>query len=765
MTQTPAARGGVSQWMASGLFTTVSVVIFTLGLSVLADVSSGQPLIWQMDWVPSLDISLAFRLDGLSLLFLLLISGTGAMVGLYAGRYLAGHPRIGRFFLYLGLFQLSMLGLVAADDLIALFVFWELTTLSSFLLIGFEHDKESARRNAWQALLVTGLGGLALLAGLLLLADAASSWRLSEITLMGESVRTHALYLPILALVLLGAFTKSAQFPFHFWLPNAMAAPTPVSAYLHSATMVKAGIYLLARLHPALGGTAEWMWTLTILGAVTALWASIQAVGQRDLKLALAYTTLMALGSLTMFLGSDAPVAVTAALTFLLVHALYKCGLFLVVGIIDHETGTRDVTRLGGLGKAMPITAAAAGIAALSMAGFPPFLGFIGKELKYEGALAVASEPAFVAGAAVAANALMVAVAGLVALAPFWGKPGPAAPAQAQVNTVHDPSWRMWAGPLVLALTGLGFGLAPGLVAAALIQPAATAVLGEPAQVKLVLWHGLTLPLGLSVVTLAAGVTLYALRRRVRAAVEGLAARLPSGDDLYDRSLYGILGGARALTGLLQNGSLHRYLFIVLATATLAGGGTLLLQGGLAWPGGVPDLPLKEWGLVAVVVAGGLLVVASRSRLVAICGMGLVGFGIAVIFLNYGAPDLAMTQLVVETLFVVMMAVIMLRLPRLPGRDHRTNWGVVRDGTVAVLAGATVTSLLLAVLDQPISPHITRFYEANSVPGGHGGNIVNVILVDFRALDTLGEIIVVAVAALAALALIAGRRKQGKDSP
>ena len=463
-------HGSVSAERLGGLpFTVLSAAVFVAGLMLIPSVSEGIVHVWSIPWVPALGVELAFRIDGLSLLFILMISGSGAAIGLYAGAYMAGSPLLGRFFLYLVIFELSMLGVVAADDLIVLFVFWEMTTLSSFLLIGFEHARENARRNAWQALLVTGLGGLAFLAGIILLTRVTGSARVGEVVLAGATLREHALYLPILALVLLGAFTKSAQFPFHFWLPCAMAAPTPVSAYLHSATMVKAGIYLLARFHPALGGTPEWTWSLTIVGAVTAVWASLLAITQRDMKLALAYTTLMGLGVLVMFLGDGAPVAVTAAMTFLLVHALYKCTLFLVAGAIDHETGTRDLARLGGLARSMPATALAAGLAALSMAGFPPFLGFIGKELKYEGALSVASEPVLVATAAVTANALMVAAAGLLVLGPFWRRGGDAPAA-------GETSWRMWLPPLVMALAGLAFGLVPELVSATLLRPAAQAV-------------------------------------------------------------------------------------------------------------------------------------------------------------------------------------------------------------------------------------------------------------------------------------------------
>jgi multicomponent Na+:H+ antiporter subunit A len=741
------------------VFVAVSLAGAIVALSLVAEVSSGAALQISVPWVPSLGVQLSFLIDGLSLLFALLITSIGAFVGLYATAYMAGQALTGRFFFYLLAFQISMLGLVLADNIITLFVFWELTTVTSYFLIGFDHASEQARRKAWQALLVTGIGGLALLAGLLLLAAAGGSMELSELVKAGDEIRSHALYPAILLLVLLGAFTKSAQFPFHFWLPNAMAAPTPVSAYLHSATMVKAGIYLLARLHPALSGTPEWIWTLTIVGAATALWASVVALRQTDLKLALAYTTVMALGTLTMFLGSEARIAITAAITFLLVHALYKCALFLVVGCIDHGTGTREADRLGGLARAMPITTIAAAAAALSMAGFPPFLGFIGKELKYEGALAVASEPMFVAAAAVIANAMMVAVAGIVAVRPFFG------PAVATAAKAHEAPLRMWLGPLVLAFLGLVFGLVPPYIGEAVVQPAVSAVLGQPETVKLALWHGLNLPLMLSILTMTIGLALYVGHLRVRATLVNLMDRLPiTGDEAYERIKGRVIWLANMQTALLQGGSLRRYLFVVFAVAIGAVGATLVSSDAVRWPVEWPVIPVYEWGVVLLAAAGAVLPILAQSRLAAICGLGVVGSSVALIFLFYGAPDVAITQLLVEVLFLVIMAVILLKLPRFVGQGHPGRAGRTRDLVLAATGGVVMTLLLLAVLDTPMSVHLTRFFEAASVPEAHGRNIVNVILVDFRALDTLGEIIVVAVAALGAFALIKLRARRGSSS-
>ncbi len=730
----------------------VLAVLFATFLPVIA---GGERLRFASEWVPSLGINLTFLIDGLSLTFALLITGIGAVVALYSSVTLAGHLHYWRFVFYLLFFMFSMLGLVLADNLITLFVFWELTSVSSYLLIGFNHSSAKARRSALQALLVTGGGGLALLAGFILMGSTAGTFELSEIIASGDVIRDHALYVPIFFLVLAGAFTKSAQVPFHFWLPNAMAAPTPVSAYLHSATMVKAGIYLLARMHPTLSGTDLWLWTLTLFGAATAVFASILALRQTDLKLALAYTTLMALGTLTMFLGSGATIAIAAAVTFLIVHSFYKAALFLIVGIIDYGTGTRETAQLGGLARAMPVTAAAAAAAALSMAGFPPFLGFIGKELKYEGALAVASEPLFVATAAVLANALMVAVAGIVALKPFYGQ---------RLETPKSPQEApllMWIGPIGLALLGLVFGLMPGLISGSLVQPAVTAIAGQPETVKLALWHGLNLPLLLSVLTFALGIAFYLGHGKLRSFLVRAEERLPaSADELWDRFLESVKACAAWQTRVLQGGVLRRYLFIVFTTLAIGGGVTLYVTGAARWPSVWPDFTIKHLLVLGLIAGGAVMTVFSLSRLAAICALGVVGMGVALIFVIFGAPDVAITQLLVETLVVILVSVVMLRLPQLE-RDPMKGSRVL-DAALAVAVGAVVTVILISVLDTPLDRSITAYFEEKSLPEAFGRNIVNVVLVDFRALDTFGEIAVVVVAALGAFVLLKGTAKAKK---
>ncbi|MEM1041307.1 MAG: putative monovalent cation/H+ antiporter subunit A [Bacteroidota bacterium] len=706
-------------------------------------------------WVPTFGVDLAFYLDGLSLLFVFLITGLGTLVVVYAGGYLKGHRDLGRFYLALLLFMSAMLGLVLSNNLIALFVFWELTSFSSYLLIGFKHEVEESRKSALQALLVTGGGGLALLAGFLLLGSiGGGTFDMREILANAEAVRAHALYPAAFALVALGCFTKSAQFPFHFWLPNAMAAPTPVSAYLHSATMVKAGVYLLMRLDSTLGGTALWTVTLSVAGAATMLVGAVWALRQTDLKKVLAYSTVTALGTLTLLVGLSFEASIKAAVVFLLVHALYKGALFMVAGTVDHEAGTREVLSLGGLRRAMPLTFGAAGLAGLSMAGVPPLFGFIGKELAYKAKLGFDGADVLLPGAAVVANALTIAAAGIVVLRPFWGA------LQPTPKDAHEAPPSMWIGPLVLALVGLVFGLFPSLLPAALVDSAVTATLGFSTEITLALWYGLGTALYLSILTVALGVLAYWQWDRVRGALarlDGLARVGPERG--YERLLDGTLALAGWQTRVLQNGSLRGYLVWLLTAVVLLPGVTLAARYpevfasfGAAWD----ELLPHEWALALLIVLSAGATVFARSRMLAVAALGVVGFSVALLFLGLGAPDLAMTQLLVETLIVVIILLVLLHLPLLRAERGGTDVGRWASGLLAVGAGLLVTTLSLAITGLPFDASVSAFYAERSVPDGFGRNLVNVILVDFRALDTFGEVTVLAVAALGAHVLVLG---------
>ncbi|MCA8878640.1 MAG: DUF4040 domain-containing protein [Rhodobacteraceae bacterium] len=733
----------------------IAAVLFGLFLQAVPEISGGGTLRFALPWVPSLGTELAFLIDGLSLTFALLISGIGVLVMLFAARYMAGHPQHGRFSLYLTSFMMAMLGLVLADDLISLFVFWELTTLTSYLLIGFTHTSAEARRAALQALLVTGTGGLAMLAGFLVIGSVTGTTELSAIRAQGDILRASPLYLPILVLILAGAFTKSAQVPFHFWLPNAMAAPTPVSAYLHSATMVKGGVYLLARFWPSLSGTDAWFWSLMIAGGVTTVFASIISMRQTDLKQTLAYTTLMALGALVLFLAAPNPYAVTAAVTFLVIHSFYKAALFLVIGCVDHACGTRDARRLGGLWRAMPLTALAAALAAASMAGLPPFLGFIGKELLYKGALDTGVPETFTAFI-FAASALMFAVAGIVALKPFWGS---AANMPDLNRPLREAPWQMLAGPLVLGALGLFFGLQPALLQHVVVDPTVAAVSGMADYAKeLHLWAGVNTALYLSGATYLVGLVLYLVHVPLRSALDGLGKRLMSFDRLWDGVLAGLRSLAGGVTAILQSGDLNRYLLTVFAVIAAGLGLTALRSGFDLGPISFGDVEIKYIAIFLLALLGTALAVATRSRIAAIAGLGAVGIGVALVFLLFGAPDLAITQLLVEMLVVVLFAVAALRLPLLDQKSVRFR---PLHAALATFVGGLVTAILLAATSRPLDLRLTEFFEKASYPEAHGRNVVNVILVDFRAFDTFGEISVVTVAALAAVALL--RQRRGGD--
>lgn len=746
--------------LAFGCGLATAVAFFAALLSVIPSVSSGDPWTMNAEWIPRLGVTLAFRLDGLSLLFGLLISGIGILVLLYSFGYFKVHKSHARLQWLLLAFMLAMLGLVSADNIILLFVFWELTTITSFLLVGFDHENAKARRAALQALLITGGGGLALLVGLIMLGQASGSYLLSEIIAAGPGITEHAQYPVILALILLGAFTKSAQFPFHFWLPNAMAAPSPVSAYLHSATMVKAGIYLMMRLQPSLGGTDAWFYTLSIAGAITAVWASLMALRQSDMKLMLAWTTVMALGILTLFLASDLRIAALAAVTFLLVHAFYKCALFLAVGNIDKSTGTREIEKLGSLIKHMPITCIAATLAALSMAGFPPFLGFIGKELKYEGALAIADEPWLIVMAAVAANAMMVGIALTFVFRVFLRGES------AITRTPKEVSILMWAGPLLLAVAGLVTGIFPELIAKSLLEPAIAGILAERTDVYLSLWHGVNIPLMLSIVTVTLGTLIFFKFSAVSQRINRAVAKLPVvGDTAYESILERLQSLAQTLTNRLQTGSLSHYLTIVLSVFVVSVIATMLYHSlRIDLSNLTPLTPLVTL-IVVLMMAAAVVVAFSKSRLLSICALGIVGSGVAVLFLIFGAIDVAITQLMVETLFVVLIATVLVRLPRFPGVQHPGKAGPYRDAGIAIAAGVVMAIITLGVTLAPLDMSVTQFFEENSLTKAYGRNIVNVILVDFRALDTLGEVAVVATAAMAVIALLKVRaHPQGPHS-
>ncbi|PKN13334.1 MAG: Na(+)/H(+) antiporter subunit A [Deltaproteobacteria bacterium HGW-Deltaproteobacteria-4] len=729
--------------------------LFLFFLSHIGPVSRGETVVYTTPWIPSLGIDFSLYLDGLGMLFALLVTGIGFLIFLYTPAYLGADRRQGTLFAWLFAFMAAMLGTTLAGNLITLFVFWELTGLCSYLLIGFDHEAENSRSAALQALLVTGGGGLALLAGFLLLGGVVGSMELPVLLASGDLVRNHPLYLPILLLLLGGAFTKSAQFPFHFWLPNAMAAPTPISAYLHSATMVKLGIYLLARFSPVLAGTELWLALVAGVGGLTMLVGGILAVLEHDLKRILAWSTVSALGILTLLFGVGTPTAITAAILLLLTHALYKSSLFLVAGALDHGAGSRDIRQLGGLATQMPWLAAAAILAALAMAGLPPLFGFIAKESIYTALLLAPWEPLLLTGLMLVANALMVTVAVMTGLGPFLGKGASSLP------TPHPLPLTLWLAPLLPAALGLLLGLVPGFVAPLLLHPAIAVVQAAPVSTVLALWHGFNFELLLSAATLLVGTLIVLSRRRLLAL---LPASWQEGGFTQDGGfvllLRTLLCGARLQTIIVQNGRLRYYLMATIGVAMGSMGLTFLESGGLPgalpWPSGY----LHEWLAAGIIVAGALYVTVTDSRLGAVVALGTVGYGVSLVYILYGAPDLAMTQFCIETLAIVLFVLVLYRLPLFALLS--TPVARLRDAAMAAAIGGLMTLLMLYVLAQPLVPHVSDFFLANSWPAAHGRNVVNVILVDFRALDTLGEIVVLAVAALGVFGLIQSRRADGE---
>jgi len=706
--------------------------------------------VYQLPWLPSLGVELAFRLDGLSRLFALLITGIGAGVFLYAASYLRDDARRPRFLAILTLFMAAMLGAVLADDLLLLFVFWELTSLASFLLIGFDAQRAEARRAAQQGLIVTVAGGLFMLAGILLLGAVAGSFRLSTILGGAGALAGHPATSVIIVLIAIGCFAKSAQFPLHFWLPNAMAAPTPVSAYLHSATMVKLGVYLLARLNPAFQELALWQGLLTGAGAATMLAGALLALRERDLKRKLAWSTVVALGTLVTLIGIKDPLAATAAVVFLLVHALYKAALFLIAGIVDKKAGTRDAMALRGLGRCMPLTTLAALLAGLSMAGAPGFIGAFAKDLLFTAQLGV---PGLLPAVALLVNAAMVVVAGVVAARPFMGRP-----METHLD-VKDPPLAMLAAPLVLGMLGLLFGVAPHLVSAAIIEPAAGAILGRPTGLALGQKQGDDLVFQLSLGALVLGLLMFLGWRRLQPTLAGQAWLDSHGPNAaYAHLMRGISAVSVAATRRLQPGSLRGYLAATLAMVFAGAGALLVLRGGLAWPQPGAPAGLAQITLGALVVVGALAACRLRALFGQVMAAGLVGFGLGILFLTLGAVDLAFTQFTVEILAIVLLVAILARLP-FHALDARRAGERRRDALLAAGIGCIGMAVLFAVLSVPFDPAIQQWMGAAAVPDAKGRNVVNVVIVDFRALDTLGEIAVLLIAALSALVLV--RRIRG----
>jgi multicomponent K+:H+ antiporter subunit A len=749
------ARAGAA-WAAAA----VTAGALALAIAELPAVLGGATRFWRQAWLPEAGLHLSLRLDGLAMLFVLLILVIGLLVILYARYYLDAADRLGRFYATLMAFMGAMLGIVTAENLLVLVVFWELTGITSFLLIGYWSERAESRQGARMALAITGGGGLAMLAGFLLLGEIGGSYEISELIARRDLIHAHPLYLPMMLLVLVGAFTKSAQFPFHAWLPEAMAAPTPVSAYLHSATMVKAGVFLIARLYPVLGQSVEFEYVVCTVGLTTMVFAAYIAVFKHDLKGLLAYSTISHLGLITFLLGLDSPLSALAAVFHIVNHATFKASLFMAAGIIDHEAGTRDMRRLSGLWKHMPYTATLAIVAAAAMAGVPLLNGFLSKEMFFAEALQLDRMGLFgeiAPFAVVAGGAFSVAYSlRFIHDVFFHGE------AQALPRTPHEPPrWMKLPVEVLVALCVL-VGVLPGLTVATFVDTAGAAVFGAPLPPHDIgIFHGFNLPLAMSALALALGALMYwMLLRHYR-----LHLHVPSGWTgrlLFTRAVDGLVAGARALMRVLDGGSLQRYLALIVAAALAAGAAPFFGDSGARLTG--PAAPLEAnavavalWLVLAAAALG--VVLLHRQRLVAVILLAVVGLVMSMGFVYFSAPDLALTQISVEVVATVLLLMALALLPAASAAES-SRGRRARDALLAGGAGLGVCLLAWAVMTRPLET-VSWYFAEKSVPEGGGSNMVNVILVDFRGFDTLGEITVLGIAAVGVAALLEGLRLPG----
>jgi multicomponent K+:H+ antiporter subunit A len=752
----------------SRLLTALAALAVTLGSIVLLlqgapAVFAGESVMNFWPWVPDIGLNLGFRLDGLSLMFALLITGIGVLIIIYAYYYLAPEDSPAKFYSLMMLFMAAMLGVVLSDNLLLLVVFWELTSLSSFLLVGFWSHRPDARAGARQALAVTGGGGLAMLGGFVLLGQIAGTYELSEMLGRAAEIQADPMFVPALLLILLGAFTKSAQFPFHFWLPDAMAAPTPVSAYLHSATMVKAGVFLLMRMHPVLGGSGWFEVLVTGAGLMTVVFAAFIALFKHDLKGLLAYSTVSHLGLITFLVGLGSPLAAVAAVFHVLNHASFKAPLFMVAGIVDHETHTRDMRQLGGLWKYMPWTGTIAMVAAAAMAGVPLTNGFISKEMYFTEAVvgtASAGVLAWLIPALVTlAGAFSVAYSLRLVHDTFFNGP----PGDMPNMHPHEPPVGMKAPSALLAVVCIAVGLLPAWLFGPMVHVAATALVNGPLpEYHLSIWHGFNLPLLMSAVALVAGVLLYktlARDRRLHRIESETWFGAWTGRALFERSVDALFAFSGRLTTGLENGSLQRYLAWMVGAAILVAGVTL-------WGEGVGTGPRELLPANALAVVVWLLLIATcvalvidhHNRFKAVILVGVVGMVTALTFVSLSAPDLALTQLAVEVVSAVMMLMGLALLPQFSPKESESGrkW---RDAGLALAGGAGMAMLAWWIMTRN-HDSISWYFLDKSIPVGGGSNVVNVILVDFRGYDTFGEITVLGIAAVGVYALMQGMRTQ-----
>jgi multicomponent K+:H+ antiporter subunit A len=753
----------------------VAVLALASVIATYPGVTNGGILQYNAAWIPELGLGFSLRMDGFAWLMATLITGMGLLVVVYARYYMSPADPVPRFFSFLLAFMGAMLGIVLSGNLIQLVFFWELTSLFSFLLIGYWYQTAQARDGARMALTITASGGLCLFAGVLILGHIVGSYDLDRVLASGAAIRSHSLYIPALVLILLGALTKSAQFPFHFWLPHAMAAPTPVSAYLHSATMVKAGVFLLVRIWPALGGTNEWLWLVGSAGLLTFIIGAFIAIFQQDLKGLLAYSTISHLGLITLLIGLDTPLGQVAAIFHIVNHATFKASLFMAAGIIDHETGTRDIRRLSGLWRFMPITAALAMVAAAAMAGVPLLNGFLSKEMFFAETIEI-HDNSFVDQAL----PYIVTVASMFTVAyslrfirdVFFGPPPQGLP-----HTPGEPPFLMRFPAELLVLACLLVGIVPRFTVAPLLETAVRAVVGPNVpEYSLALWHGFTPELLMSLVAMCGGIGLYFSLRSYLLTCEGPPLlRHIKGQRIFERVLVTLSWRvARRLEGILGTNRLQPQLQLLICAALLVGAVPLFARG-ISTEGSMPagfDFVFGMIWAVGIACALAAAYQAKFHRLAALILLGGAGLVTCVSFVWLSAPDLALTQLVVETVTTVLLLLGLRWLPKRVRKSESSGataglirWYRVRDFTLAVAAGSGLAVLAFVIMTRPPPESISGFFVENAYTRGGGTNIVNVILVDFRAFDTFGEITVLGIVAIAVYALLRRFRPAAESVP
>ncbi|WP_433959122.1 Na+/H+ antiporter subunit A [Cytobacillus horneckiae] len=751
------------------------ILLFVYFISFISSTSNKQTITESFSWISSLGIDFTVKVDGLGLLFALLITGIGSLVVLYSIYYLSKNTeKLNTFYVYLLLFMGAMLGVVLSDNLIVLYAFWELTSFSSFLLIGYWYDREKSRYGAQKSMIITVLGGLAMLGGIILLYLMTGTFSITEIIAQSDAIINHPLFVPALLCILLGAFTKSAQFPFHIWLPDAMEAPTPVSAYLHSATMVKAGIYLVARMSPVFAEHALWVWLIAGFGLVTLFWGSFSAVKQTDLKSILAFSTVSQLGLIMSLLGIGAAalhfdelnpaiftVATTAAVFHLINHATFKGSLFMVVGIVDHETGTRDIRKLGGLMNFMPITFTIAIIGAFSMAGLPPFNGFLSKEMFFTGMLSVL-EMDFNWGILIPIIAWIASVftfiySMILVFKTFTGKYQP----EKLEKKPHEAPIGMLISPIILASLVIIFGFFPNILSSSVLVPALETIM--PAfsfDVKISFWHGVNEELLMTIGVILVGVILYFTLSKWRG-VYGLFPEKLALNRFYDNSLDWMQKGSYGITNAYMTGSIRNYLaymftfIIIILAATLFGKDAFAFS-----TENVAQIEFFEVLLSLIIAIASIAILFTKSRITSIILTGTIGYIVSLFFVIFRAPDLALTQLVIETISVSLFLLCFYHLPKKLTEDPLSF--KVRNAIISVGVGAIVTLIALSAHSNKLFDSISQYYIENTYTEAAGKNMVNVILVDFRGFDTMFEIAVLGIAALGIFSLIKLRKNGGK---